>query len=492
MKPIQPIKLIKKSIRPFHFILFPLSFILAMTSCSSRYSLLSYHSSPYFQKIDKILDDSLVNKGETGIRVISAKNGDVLYDKDSDKFFPPASGMKVITTAGAVFFLKPEFRFRTLILSNVKVTNDTLRGNILLKGQGDPTLRAETLCLFARQLRLKGISTILGDIVFDDSFFDTIPYGKGWMWDDLEYGFSAPISALSVNGNTLRVFVAPGKNKGDSLKIDIEPKTGFVTIKNQAVTGEKNNISVTSGLQRNRNIIAVNGSLTQEAKQQIFVRSVKNPSLFTASLFSEILKKNRITVLGKIRKIYAETYTDTLLVHLSEPLVKMLYDMDKHSSNFVAEMTLKTIGAEERGIPGTTEKGIEAIASFLKEKRIAQSTFSEVDGSGLSRYNLISPEIFTSLLFYLYHSFEYAPEFLTVLPTSGIDGTLKNRMEEEDLQRRVRAKTGTMTGVSTLSGYCITHSGKILIFSIMMKDYIASPTYVRKIQDKIVKTLIEF
>ncbi|GAI93166.1 unnamed protein product, partial [marine sediment metagenome] len=159
---------------------------------------------------------------------------------------------------------------------------------------------------------------------------------------------------------------------------------------------------------------------------------------------------------------------------------------------FIAEHILKTIGAEAVDLPGTAEKGIKAIEAFMKEKGITKEDFIQRDGSGLSRYNLISPRQITSLLFYLYHRFEYAPELLTVLPTGGVDGTLRNRMREEGIIRKVRAKTGTMSNVSTLSGYCVTNSGKVLIFSIMMKDYIASPSYVRDLQDKIIKTLIKF
>ncbi len=448
--------------------------------------------SPGFSKIDQILDDSLLNKGETGINIISAMTGETLFKRNANKFFPPASGLKLVTTAGALFFLKHEFRFKTLILSNGKVVNDTLKGDILMVGKGDPTLDTETFFKITKQLKTKGINLITGDILFDDSYFDTILYGKGWMWDDLEYEFSAPISALSVNGNTCKIFVKPGRKTDDALDVYIEPQNRFITIINKGTTGEGNILSVTTKTENNRTTILVNGSLTPEAKQRIFIRSMKKPSLYAASLFAEILKDNGIAIKGEVRRANFGTFADTLLIHTSEPLTKILYDMDKESSNFIAEMTLKTIGAEMNDVPGTSEKGIKAIASTIKDLGITKRNFHEVDGSGLSRYNLISPEVFTSLLFYLYHTFEYAPEFLTVLPTSGIDGTLKNRMKEEDLRRKVRAKTGTMTGASTLSGYCITDSGKILIFSIMMKDYIASPTYVRNLQDQILKILVGF
>ena len=415
----------------------------------------------------------------------------MLYEKESDKFFLPASNMKLITTAGALAILKPEFRYRTSILTNGKMKGDTLIGDILLSTNGDPTLTSETLSLLARGLKLKGINHITGALLFNDTYFDTIPYGKGWMWDDLQYGFSAPISALSVNRNTCRIYVRPGRKIGDAPIVNIEPETGFILIRNKAITGEKSNLSVQRVFENGKNIIIVKGIYPLNAKTKIFIRSVEKPYLYTISLFAEKLKGNGIEIGKKIERGASPQFQDTLIKYPSEPLIKLLYDMDKESSNFTAEVLLKTIGAEKRGLPGTTEKGIQSIEKLMKEKGIIKEKFLQKDGSGLSRYNLISPHQITSLLFYLYRRFEYAPEFLTVLPTSGIDGTLQNRIITPSTQRRVRAKTGTMTGVSTLSGYCITERGKVLIFSIMMKDYIASPTYIRNIQDKILKILIK-
>ncbi len=400
--------------------------------------------------------------------------------------------MKLITTAGALSILKPEFRFKTFILTDCQKIGDTLKGDILIKGSGDPSLDTEALIWIAKQLKLKGISLIEGDILFDNSYFDTIPYGKGWMWDDLEYAFSAPISALSVNKNTCKIYVKPGRAQREPVIVYIEPKTEFIQLRNDAITGDKDNLTVKRSFEDKRTVIVVKGTFPLNAKTKLFVRSIENPSLYTTFIFTEKLKENGIEITGKIKRGSCEQFQDTLLPHFSEPLIKILYDMDKESSNFITEHILKTIGAETMGPPGTAEKGIKAIERWMNDEGIIKEEFLQKDGSGLSRYNLISPGQITSLLFYLYHRFEYAPEFLTVLPTAGVDGTLSKRMQNEGIKRKVRAKTGTMSGVSTLSGYCVTGSGKVLIFSIMMKDYIAPASYVRNLQDRILQTLIEF
>ncbi len=400
--------------------------------------------------------------------------------------------MKLLTTAGALFVLKPEFRFRTLILTDGEIIGDTLKGDILIKGEGDPSLNDEKLSKIARQLKIKGISCIKGDILFDDSYFDTIPFGKGWMWDDLNYEFSAPISALSVNGNTCKIYVQPGEKPGDQLIINIVPKTEFISIRNLASTGDKTILSATRVFEDDKNIIVVKGSLPVDDETKVIIRTIEKPSLFTTSLFQDKLKENGIKITGKTKRGSSSQFQDTLFSHLSEPLIKILYDMDKKSSNFIAEHILKTLGAEVFSPPGTAEKGIKAIETSFKQRGIMESILMQKDGSGLSRYNLVSPQQITELLMYLYHNFENAPEFLMALPSAGVDGTLKNRMKDQGLQRKVRAKTGTMSGVSTLSGYCVTNSGRVLIFSIMMKDYIAPVSHVREIQDKILKTLIEY
>ena len=471
------------------FLFLILYFLLLSLSCGPVYSVLRNHSSMLTTKIDEILSDSLLNRGMVGIRIISAETGKLLYEKNSDKLFPPASNMKLITTAGALLSLKPEYRFRTIILKDGKLNGDTLKGNLLLKGYGDPMIDVETLSQFARILKRKGIHIILGNIVFDDSYFDTVPYGKGWMWDDLKYDFSAPISGLSLNKNTYSIYLKPGANKQDPVIVNVFPTTRFIEIKNYALTAEEDNISLTTNFSNGHNVVIIKGTLSIHSSPRQFTCPVKKPALYTATVFAEKLREIGIEINGKIKKISNENFTDTLFIHYSEPLFKMLYDMDKQSSNFIAETVLKTIGAEIASAPGTTDKGIKEIEKFLKEKKIIKRKFLEKDGSGLSRYNLITPHQITSLLFYMYHKFEFAPEFLTVLPTGGIDGTLRRRMKEGILKRKVRAKTGTMTGISTLSGYCITNNGKVLIFSIMMKDYIATPSHIRNIQDKLLRTL---
>ncbi len=482
-----------KLIKPIeHFIIFfSLSFILIVSSCAPHHSLQSYHTSALSHRIDEILSDTLLQKATVGLRIVSVSAGEVLYEKNSAKYFPPASNMKLLTTAGALFILKPEFRFKTLILTNGSLSGDTLHGDILIAGKGDPSLTTEMLSEIAYRIRAEGITHISGNILFDDTYFDTIPYGKGWMWDDLQYGFSAPINALSVNRNTCIISVRPGDKQGDALSIGIQPHTSSITIRNNGITGNTGDFFIKLIFEEEKHIVIVSGSLPANAPVKRFTRAVQKPSLYASTLFKEKLEAAAIKLNGQVKQAQVDSSFDTLLVHYSAPLLKILYDLDKNSSNFIAEQTLKTIGAESEGIPGTAEKGIKAIAMTLKQNRIVEGALQQTDGSGLSRYNLITPHQITTMLYHLYYSFAYGPELLTLLPVSGIDGTLKNRMKDNAMRGRVRAKTGSMSNVSTLSGFCKTRSGRILTFSIMMKDFAAPLSPIRAIQDSIVTILIK-
>jgi D-alanyl-D-alanine carboxypeptidase/D-alanyl-D-alanine-endopeptidase (penicillin-binding protein 4) len=473
--------------RFFYGVSFILVFALSILLCGqARSSSLSIR-----EQIEALLADSLLQKGMTGICIVDAATGDVVYERNSDNYFPPASNMKLITTAGALFLLKPEFRFSTPILTNGTVRGDTLMGDLIIYGKGDPTLTTADMKAIAQQIAIRSISVIRGNVLFDDTYFDTIPYGPGWMWDDLQYGFGAPISALSVNRNCISVFVMPGKAMGKSLQVKVVPETPAITVENLAKTGDTENIALTTTFEDGNAILTVSGSLPIGTGPYQYTRTIKQPSLMATVLFAQALKKQGITITGTVRITKTAGTIDTLFTQVSEPLLKILYDLDKYSSNFIAEHILKTIGAEIIGRPGTSEKGVEAITAYLQQHSIVSDSIIQRDGSGLSRYNLITPSQVTSILHYLYYCFASGPELMTVLPVSGADGTLSSRMGDPATNRRVRAKTGTMTHISTLSGYCITASGRILIFSIMMKDFGAPPGHVRAIQDRIVTALVE-
>ena len=220
--------------------------------------------------------------------------------------------------------------------------------------------------------------------------------------------------------------------------------------------------------------------------------SAMSRSLACGHLLKTALKEKEVHVTGKIVSGTVPSDARSIARHLSPPLTDILRLMNKPSDNWVAELLFKTIGAEVRGEPGTWKKGRETIAEFLGEIMDEPLAHRFVDGSGLSRYNLLNAELLTKLLVYMYHNFELMPEFLASLPIAGVDGTLKNRMQGVSAEKVLRAKTGTLSGVSALAGYTVTADDEVFAFGILISHYVGSAASARRIQDKIGNHLTGF
>ena len=215
-------------------------------------------------------------------------------------------------------------------------------------------------------------------------------------------------------------------------------------------------------------------------------------ALACGHLLKTTLLEKGVNVMGDVVQGTVPSDAYSIAKHLSPPLTDILRLMNKPSDNWVAELLFKTIGAEVMGEPGTWKKGREAIAEFLGEIMDEPPAHRFVDGSGLSRYNLLNAELLTKLLIYMYHNFELMPEFLASLPIAGVDGTLKNRMQGVSAERVLRAKTGTLSGVSALAGYTVTADDEVFAFGILISHYVGPARYARSIQDKIGNYLTGF
>ncbi len=209
-------------------------------------------------------------------------------------------------------------------------------------------------------------------------------------------------------------------------------------------------------------------------------------------LLKTTLTQKGVDVTGEVVSGTVPSEANRVATHLSPPLADIIKLMNKPSDNWIAEMLFKAIGAEVKGEPGTWKKGREAVAEFLGEIMDEPPAHRFVDGSGLSRYNLLNTELLTKLLVYIYHNFELMPEFMTSLPIAGVDGTLKNRMQGMYAEKTLRAKTGTLSGVSALAGYTTTADGEVFAFGILVSHYVGSAASARGIQDKIGNYLTQF
>jgi len=442
-------------------------------------------------QIEVILDDTLLSSCFIGIKIVSLDDDQVLYATNSNKLFHPASNMKLLTSATALNVLDKDFDFITNVYADPDIEKGALKGNLYIKGSGDPLLTTEDLDSLARLIRSYGIIIITGDLVGDISCSDTLYWGAGWMWDDEPEPYEAFITPLTVNSNSIEVSVIPGKNIADRVEVLLDPPLHSFEINNQGITTLDTLIpELTVTRIRRENTIIVNGRVPPKSDTLKFIVSVWKPEIYFLELFKQKLNEYGIAVKGSIR--IGSTQGLQFLGSISHPLDSVLHQINKPSDNLAAENTLKTIASELRGTPGSAAIGLAIMKKYLTTIGIDTTKMILADGSGVSFYNAISPDAMIQLLQEQYRNKHTFQRFLESLPIAGMDGTLKNRLNNTRASGNVRAKTGTLTGVSALSGYVWTADGKPLAFSIMCNHFPSQIMHLRNAQDKIMELLVNF
>jgi D-alanyl-D-alanine carboxypeptidase/D-alanyl-D-alanine-endopeptidase (penicillin-binding protein 4) len=453
----------------------------------------SGHADVLAQRIDQLLADPSLNQGVQAVMVKSLQTGKVLYERSADLAMIPASNMKLIVSATALDQLGPDFTFVTKVFACGPVTGQgVIDGDIALVGGGDPVLETRDLMCLAKELRAKGIKKITGDVIVDDSLFDDKRLGTAWSWDDLSYYYSAEISALNLNRNVLRVWVYPGKSVGDPAVVQLDPPIPYIKVETTPITGESGSEKrIWAYRELGTNVIKVTGSIPVDAKVTDAEESitVHEPALYAGYVFRSELRKQGIIVLGEVKAAKLPNQAVPLCQHTSPALASILALLNKPSDNLIAEVLLRTLGAVVKG-RGSVEFGREVEREFLSKIGVDVSGVSIADGSGLSRLNYVTARALVDLLCYMYRH-KNADVFIASLPIAGVDGTLRNRMKGSAAEKNVRAKTGYVSRVSTLSGYLTTKSGEPLAFSILMNHHLCPTASVAAIQDKICGLLAE-
>ncbi len=449
--------------------------------------------------IDQILQDSLLAQTRVGVKVVSLKTGETLYSRNSQLLFHPASNMKLLTTSTALKRLGADFKFPTRVFADSATVSDSvIAGPIYLKGYGDPDLVSDDLRRMVDQLKLKGIRRISGDLICDNSYMDDLFWGNGWMWDDASDWYWAQISPLTVNDNCVEITVKPGAHPGDSLRYQLTPNTAFMKIVNHGATVDssdslsRNAFKVKRRWKHPANVIDIEGGRFPTDAERNYTIDVIDAPRYVGTLFSEILRAKGIAVDGAVITGETPKNAQILVEHLSPPLSLVIFNTNKVSDNLSAELLLKTLGAEMRGTPGTAKKGISEIYKFLQEIGVDSSSYELADGSGVSRYNVITPDLIIELLKAMNADFRLQAEFKAALPVAGVDGSLDSRMKNTAAENKLRAKTGTLRGVSALSGYTTTADGEPLVFSMIMEHFVVSASKIRQIQDKIGASISSF
>lgn len=446
-------------------------------------------------QIDGVLGDPELAKAKVGIDVVDIESGKRLYARNDAGLFNPASNVKLFTTAAALAILGPEYRWKTIVYADAAPSGGEVKGRLYLKGHGDPTLVVEDLWRVVADLYAGGLRKVAGDLVVDDTFFDSQRVGPGFEQKSEDLPFRAPNGALSLNYNAVGVHVFPGGDDGAPARVVIDPQTPYFTVVNEAhtVASGRTAITVESREAAEHTELRVSGRIRVGDPGQVQLRRVAHPDLYTAYAFRELLSRHGIKIAGNIVRDATPSTAHALSAHYSQPLGVAVRDVNKRSNNFMAEQILKTLGAETGGRPGTWQKGIDAVAGFLERLGIARKDYKMTNGSGLYNSNLFSPAQLTTLLRVAYKDFRFAADFIGSLAMAGADGTVSHRMEGGLAERYVRAKTGTLAGVSCLAGYAGAPGHAPLAFAIFMND-VPDPSTLkaRQAQDAIAEALVQY
>lgn len=451
------------------------------------------------KKIDQILSDPRLDGVSIGVSVRRAQDGELIYTQNGQLHLHLASNMKLITGVTALNVLGPDYRFNTTIATDGNIKGQVLQGNLYMIGQGDPTLLKEDLDQFAKDLKAKGIQKIKGDLIADESWYDDVRYSQDLNWSDEENYPGAPISALTLSPNddydasTVIVEVFPGKEINDPPTVKLTPETDVIEIVNRAKTVAKDaDRKITVEREHGTNRMIINGTIPVGANETRVWRTVWDPALYTLDVFHKSLTEQDITFIGKHKqkKGIAPKKLTTLTSKKSITLEELMIPFMKLSNNGHGETLVKEMGRIVYD-EGSWDKGLQVMEETLESYDMDKKHFLLRDGSGMSHKNLVTTDALTQLL-YTVQSEPWFDIFENAQPVAGeserlVGGTLRFRMTEEPTKGNVKAKTGSLTGVNTLSGYVTSADGEKLIFSILINNQIGSS--LTDIQDDIATVL---
>ncbi|WP_277584968.1 D-alanyl-D-alanine carboxypeptidase/D-alanyl-D-alanine endopeptidase [Psychrobacillus antarcticus] len=428
--------------------------------------------------INTIMADSRMKSASTSVTVRKASTGEIVYEHYADKAVTPASTMKLLTGAAALETLGENHRFSTTVLSEGKVEKGTLKGNLYLKGQGDPTLLKQHLDSFATSLAKQGIKNISGNLVGDDTWYDKVRLSAGILAEDEPYYYAAPISALTLSPNGdydagSVIVTATPSNNGRKTNVTLTPATSVLQVINNSKTvpkGSKNTLKITRKVGTNKVIISGNSPFgTSGIKEWI---SVTDPTAYALDIFKKSLAEKGITFATGSKIVQAKTPENAkaLTSRKSMNLKDLMIPFMKLSNNTHAEVLAKEMGKVVHD-EGSWNAGLLVMQEYALSIGLDVSKWTFEDASGMSYSNKTTSSQLSQLL-YLVRSEPWYPTYSKSLPVAGspdrlVGGTLKNRLKTAPAKGNVTAKTGSLENIKSLAGYAKTKSGETLIFTVL-------------------------
>lgn len=471
----------------------------------------------------KVLKKYKIPKDNISVYVRDLNATEPLVDFQAEKLRTPASTMKLLTTYAALKELGPNFSWRTEVWMRGEFKKGTLKGDLILKGFGDPFLVYENFWKLLRNLRDKGLREIQGDVIIDNSFFDLPEHDSGAFDGKPFRVYNAPPSALMFNFQATRFLFRPiiadksstvsltsqtkSKNKSDKKSKKkksssaIKGKVDIITYPHTRGLSIDNQLKLTRGRCRKSHYrpkfskdkkgqLVIKGKYAEKCKQKFMLRVVSSPEEHVFNAFREIWADLKGKHRGEFKTGRLKHTDERFHVYSSPTLGTLMRLINKWSNNVMTRQVFLSLGAKKYGAPATPEKGARAVLEILAENNINTNGISLENGSGLSRTAKISAQQMGSLLEIAYRD-ALMPEFLASMSLTGVDGTLLNRFRKEDLRGRSHLKTGTLTGVSAIAGYMLNRKGKRLVIVVLHNGKKVGAGRSRKIQDALLRWSFE-
>jgi D-alanyl-D-alanine carboxypeptidase/D-alanyl-D-alanine-endopeptidase (penicillin-binding protein 4) len=492
------------------------------------------------ERIEAVMRSSpATERASWGVEVFDPAVNEILFASSGDRLFLPASNVKLFTTALALTRLGPDYRFVTQVRASAAPdASGRIAGDLILVGGGDPLLSArqtpykkgpvtgnplQAIEELADQVAARGVRRIDGDILGDDTRYTWEPHPEGWTGDDTTWDFAAPVSALVVNDGAIALTLR-AKQPGQPPEIALAPPLEWFSIDNRVRTGAGLETKVSLERLAGSRQVRLWGTQASGSETKLSL-AVDDPAAYAAQALDDALERRGIAIRGRAlaRHCYANQQDCQALpaapgIELarreSPPLLEALRTIDKASLNVHSEAVLREVGrsanraagglrygylrptgctpdsqetfthCQLNSAAGTSEAGLREMRTFLTGIGIEPGAYNLADASGLSRYNLVTPDALVKLLAYMYRS-PYREQCISLLPQGGEDGTLENRFSGSPAAHRIRAKTGSIEHSMALSGYADSRTRGTLVFSILVNDFIAPAVEKRALIDKI-------
>jgi D-alanyl-D-alanine carboxypeptidase/D-alanyl-D-alanine-endopeptidase (penicillin-binding protein 4) len=441
-----------------------------------------------------------------GILIVDPERGDTILSHNAAKLFMPASNMKIVTGAVALAQLGPDYQFRTTLLAGGPVVDSVLRGDLIVVGTGDPSvsdhMRGDAMLALLEivdTIAARGITRIEGRLRAEGDAFPGAIYGYGWSWDEVDEPYSAGVDELYFNEGFSRIVIRGGAFPGEPVTASVFPSRGYPRVRVEArtvappdtmISGDALIMPLSIQVERDSaaGSVVVRGTIAPHDSQAVRFAHQAPPTAYLTAL-QEALEARGLAVAASdsIPPGTTGTAGDTIAVILSPPLREILPAFEKPSQNQIGEILLRTLGRERTG-SGTPDSGRAVVERQLLDWGAVKEGFVIRDGSGLSRYNYLSPETIVRVLDVMRRDTVF-PVFYGALPVAGIDGTLANRMKGTMAEANARAKTGFVAQARSLSGYVTSADGRLLIYSLLCNNWTVPVRVVERMQDTIVARL---